>query len=294
MRKMINRVNDKTERAMYIEYSLLFKGYASRADLMDAFGVPAPTATRDLLEYANSEPKGENCEFDEKTKTHRIKSSFKRKYLDMSERNIQDWLKREKIYSPNEDNVTYRFGRINSPSWFDLIPLIRAMFNKTACEIEYFTLDKGLTRRVVMPHSLMDDGLKMYTRLYDIENKENKENSFKTFALSRIKSAKSYLVSNEIMKNGYKNNDIEWNNIVELVLQPHPNLDHKETIEYEYRMIRGEKRIKVRAACAGFFLRAWNVDCSHDAHLHCKEYPLNLKNFQDLAHIKNISFLANK
>lgn len=178
MRKMGIRINDKTERSMYIEYSLLFKGYASRSDLMDAFGVPAPTATRDLLEYS-SDTDGNNCEFDEKTKTHKIKASFKKIYWNKWTKHTR-LVKREKIYS-NDDNVTYRFGRINSPSWFDLIPLIRAMFNKTACKIEYYTLDKGLTCRYVMPHSLMDDGLKMYIRLYDKENNVNKKAILKHF-----------------------------------------------------------------------------------------------------------------
>ncbi|EPG0591905.1 hypothetical protein ACSWZC_003394 [Proteus mirabilis] len=292
MRKMIDRVNDKTERAMYIEYSLLFKGYASRGDLMDAFGIPAPTATRDLLDY-NSDTNNENCEFDEKTKTHKIKKTFKKKYPNTTEQNIQDWLKKEKIYSV-DDNVTYRFGRINSPSWFDLIPLIRAMFNKTACEVDYFTLDKGLTRRYVMPHSLMDDGLKMYVRLYDIENTENKKGHFKTFALSRIKNTKPYLMLTESMKDGFKNNDNEWNELVDLILQPHPNLEHKETIEYEYRMSRGEKKIKVRSACAGYFLISWNVDCSDYSNLDCKKYPLCLKNLSDVKHIPSIKFLAPK
>lgn len=286
MRKMDIRINDKTERAMYIEYSLLFKGYASRSDLIDAFGVPAPTATRDLLEY-NSDTNGENCEFDEKTKTHKIKKSFQKKYIETSEQNIQDWLKREKIYS-TDDNITYRFGRINSPNWFDLIFLIRALFNKTACKIEYFTLEKGLTCRYVMPHSLMDDGLKMYVRVRDNDKK------FKTFSLSRIKSTEPYNMPDEEMQGGYKNNDSEWNDLVELIIQPHPNLEHKETIEYEYQMTRSEKRIKVRSACAGYFLISWNVDCSDNATLDCKKYPLRLKNLQDLKKVTSIYFLAPK
>ena len=68
--------------------------------------------------------------------------------------------------------------------------------------------------------------------------------------------------------------------MVKLELIPHPRLEFKETIERDYGMKHGVKKVSVRAALAGYVLRRWNVDCSHNHVLEGDEYHLALKNIE--------------
>lgn len=271
-----------SDRLRYIEFSLIYKGEVSRSSLMEAFDIKEASATRDINKY-NDITGGKNSYFDSKTKKHIINDEFFSPYFNLSDIDVLCWIKSEKI-EKSDNNYIYRCQRLNIPSKEAFSPITRAITQKKKVEIEYLSINSGKSKRIITPHSLFDDGLKIYVRAYDSKYKK-----FINFSPSRIVNAE--LLSVNVEKGETIGDDNEWNNILELELVPHPRIKFKDTIEYEYRMIRGSLIVKVREATAGFYLRAWNVDCSFDAILNSEIYQLHLKNHAQYAK-KDFMFLA--
>ncbi|EOI7454698.1 WYL domain-containing protein [Yersinia enterocolitica] len=258
-----------TDRLKYIEFSLIFKGEVSRANLMDTFGVKEASATRDLNQYIDLTGK-KNSFFDKKSKKHLIKDETFSPLFELSDIDALCWLKTEKI-DKSEQNYTYRCQRINLPNQKAFAPITRAIAQKQKVEIEYLSVNSGPSKRIITPHSLFDDGLKIYIRAFDGNRK-----AFINLSPSRITSSK--LLSSTPVVGERVGDDEKWNSFVDLEITPHPKIKIKETIEYEYKMIRGILNIKVREATGGFFLRSWNVDCTLDAELSPNIYHLHLSN----------------
>ncbi|WP_449550608.1 WYL domain-containing protein [Lelliottia amnigena] len=269
MNPISNFVPHDNDRLKYIEFSLIYKGEVSRASLMDAFGIKEASATRDLNKYI--EMTGErNSYFDLKSKKHFIKDDSFEPYYNLNDIDVFCWIKIEKIDKTNIHYV-YRCQRINIPSKQELAPLTRAITQRKRVEIEYLSVNNGKSKRIITPHSLFDDGLKVYIRAYD-----SKYSKFINFSPSRITNAS--LLDTSAAVGECLEDDLEWNSLLDLELVPHPKIKYKDTIEYEYKMIRGSLNIRVREATAGFYLRAWNVDCSFDAELDPEVYHLHLNN----------------
>jgi len=58
--------------------------------------------------------------------------------------------------------------------------------------------------------------------------------------------------------------DLDWNQIIELALVPHPDQTQPQIAALDYGMVDGVLNLQVRAATAGYMLRRWSVDCSPD------------------------------
>ncbi|WP_233606964.1 WYL domain-containing protein [Citrobacter sp. FDAARGOS_156] len=271
-----------SDRLRYIEFSLIYKGEVSRSSLMEAFNIKEASATRDINKY-NEITEGKNSYFDSKTKKHIINDEIFSPYYNLSDIDVLCWIKSEKI-EKTDINYIYRCQRLNIPSKEAFSPITRAITQKKKVEIEYLSVTSGKSKRIITPHSLFDDGLKIYVRAYDSKYK-------KFISLSQSRITKANLLNVIAEKGESISDDIEWNNILELEIVPHPRIKFKDTIEYEYRMIRGSLIVKVREATAGFYLRAWNVDCSFDAILNSEIYQLHLKNHAQYAK-KDFMFLA--
>ncbi len=129
---------------------------------------------------------------------------------------------------------------------------------------------------------LVDNGLRWHVRAFD-----RKRARFTDFVINRI-SNPNILEDNYVEELEGKDNDIQWNRVVELEIVPHPRLKFPETIEHEYDMIDNTLHLNVRAAVAGYVLRRWNVDCSEEHKLVGPEYHLWLKNRQALYGVENL------
>ena len=85
------------------------------------------------------------------------------------------------------------------------------------------------------------------------------------------------------------NNDIQWNNIVQLELVPHPNnVSNPETLEAEFDLVQGVLRVQARAALVGYLLKRMSVDCSDRHRLRGPSYQWWLKNHPALYGLSNL------
>lgn len=149
--------------------------------------------------------------------------------------------------------------------------------------ITYVSLSSGETMREIVPHSLVDNGLRWHVRGFN-----RKHGEFRDFVLTRIKAA-VVLDDSTLSETELETQDRQLNRFVELELVPHPRIQHSEAIELDYGMVNGVMKVEVRAAVAGYLLRRWNVDCSLDHSQVGREYQLYLRNAQALYGVSNLS-----
>ncbi|WP_217541634.1 WYL domain-containing protein [Vibrio metschnikovii] len=272
------------DRVAHIDFTLLFKGEAVRADLVDRFGIAPTQATKDFTLYRELAPG--NIEYDQKLKLHKRGEAFaplfdydvvrtlatiSQGYGDGFTGKVKPSLACEAPY------------HLNKPSLSIVAKVTEAIHKGKSLSITYVSLSSGETTREIVPHTLVDNGLRWHVRGFD-----RKHGEFRDFVLTRIKAA-VVLEDSTLSEAELETQDRQWNRFVELELVPHPRIEHSEAIELDYGMTGGVMKVEIRAATAGYLLRLWNVDCSKAAQLKTPEFHLWLKNYQTLYGVGNLA-----
>lgn len=270
------------DRLVYIEFRLWFLGDVCRRDLMERFGIAPAVATRDFTAYRDLAQ--QNIDFNGRRKVYipsklfapvflhspdRVLSAISRGFGDGDDRQGGSYL-------PCELPV-----RLNRPSLDELAVVTRAIHQKQALLVKYHSLKRGTADREVVPHALVDSGLRWHTRVFD-----RKTGEFRDLVISRIERALP-VPDEEILPHEMAQADEEWNRQVDLVLLVHPGVDRPEIVQRDFGMLRGELHLTVRAAVAGYVLLQWNVDCSPERRLDPRIHRLCLKDWASVCGIKS-------
>lgn len=272
------------QRLAYIDFKLLFVGYVTRSEVVSHFEKGLTSASRDINLYKDLCP--DNLKYDAKEKKYLQTSSFKplfnhdpRKTLVKLSNQITDGF--DAI-----GDITFPVeapSQLNIPDIFIVAKLIQAIINEKPVSVIYTSLSSGSGARELVPHSIVDNGLRWHVRAFD-----RKSNSFRDFVLTRI--TKVTIKDSPIDVGEGTIEDHQWTRMMPLQLVPHPhNVNHPTAIALDYGMDNGVLSINVRAAMVGYLLRRWNVDCTADAELVGAEYQLWLKNRQTLFGAENLS-----
>lgn len=283
-RDTINKRSQKQrDRLAYIEFRLWFLGDACRRDLMERFGIAPAMSTRDFTAYRELAP--QNIDFDGVRKVYvpserfapvfehepeRVLSAISRGFGDGDDR-------RGGSYLPCELPL-----HLNRPTLQELAVVTRAIHQQQVLRVKYHSLKRGAVNREIVPHALVDSGLRWHTRAFDRQS-----NEFRDMVISRIEAAVP-IPQAEAQPHEAVSADLEWNKQVDLVLIVHPAVDHPEIVQRDFGMRRGELHVTVRAAIAGYVLQLWNVDCSPDRRLDPTIHRLCLKNLKSLTGTKSI------
>ncbi|MGX9459778.1 WYL domain-containing protein [Shewanella sp. A14] len=272
------------DRIAHIDFTLLFKGEAVRADLVDRFSIAAAQATKDFTMYRELAPG--NIEYDQKLKLHKRGEAFESLFdydvvrtLATISQGYGDGFT-GKVKPPLACEAPYH---LNKPSLSIVAKVTEAIHKGKALSITYVSLSSGETTREIVPHTLVDNGLRWHVRGFDRKHAE-----FRDFVLTRIKAA-VVLEDSRLSEAELETQDRQWNRFVELELVPHPRIEYSEAIELDYGMSGGVLKVEIRAATAGYLLRLWNVDCSKEAQLKTPEFHLWLKNYQTLYGVGNLA-----
>ncbi|WP_445009354.1 WYL domain-containing protein [Shewanella xiamenensis] len=267
----------------------MFKGEARRTDLVERFNIAPSVATQDFARYKEIAP--QNVIYDEKRKQHLKAASFISLFdfdvirtLATLSQGFGDGFSGQ-LKPPLACEAPYH---LNKPSLSIVAKVTEAIHKGKALSITYVSLSSGETTREIVPHTLVDNGLRWHVRGFD-----RKHNEFRDFVLTRIKAAvvleDSTLSLSVIKESELETQDRQWNRFVELELVPHPRIEHCEAIELDYGMTGGVMKVEIRAATAGYLLRLWNVDCSKEASLKSPEFHLWLRNYQTLYGVGNLA-----
>ena len=269
------------ERLAHIDFTLMFKGEAGRQYITDRFKVSHSVATRDFALYHGFAPG--NVIYNDKLRLHIKTDEFTPLFdydvirtLARFSQGFGDGLKGH-VQPPEACESPYR---LNSPNLNVVATLSEAIHKGLPVEMDYVSPSSGISSRVIVPHTIIDTGLRWHVRAFDRYRGE-----FRDFVLTRIKSIQ--LVKGLVDEKEHLNNDMQWNNMLILELIVHPRVKYPEAVELDYGMKRGSKKITIRSALAGYMLRLWNVDCSKEHHKFSPEFQLALKNHRVLSDVEN-------
>ena len=282
------------KRLAHIDFVLMFKGEARRTDLVERFNIAPSVATQDFARYKEIAP--QNVVYDEKRKQHLKAASFISLFdfdvirtLATLSQGFGDGFSGQ-LKPPLACEAPYH---LNKPSLSIVAKVTEAIHKGKALRITYVSLSSGETTREIVPHTLVDNGLRWHVRGFD-----RKHNEFRDFVLTRIKAAvvleNSTLSPSVVKESELETQDRQWNRFVELELVPHPRIEHSEAIELDYGMTGGVLKVEIRAATAGYLLRQWHVDCSTEHSLMGFEYQLWLRNSQTLYGVTNLSIAPGR
>jgi len=272
------------DRLEYLEFMLRFRGWISRADLIERFGLGEAAATRDIREYRNAAP--QNLELNQSSKKYEICEKTFEPIFDLRVQAALSKLRGAKICEAlgiGDTGGILTPPRLVLPNLDILATITRALSQGATLKTTYRSVKNGQSNKRLVPHALFDNGIHWYMRAYDIEKEE-----FRSYALTRICTVSIDQATSLNIE--IKNGDFQWSRMVSLELVPHPNtfnVPHPETIEHDFQMLDGVLKIMVRATVAGYWLHHWNVDSTEDHSLEGYNYQLWLRNHQTLYDVES-------
>ncbi|MBL54214.1 MAG: WYL domain-containing protein [Alteromonadaceae bacterium] len=267
------------DRLEYLEFMLRFRGWVSRADLTERFGLGEAAATRDIRLYR--EQAEQNLSLNQKTKKYEINEDAFEPLFAFSIQSALSKLRTSKVAEAlglSEFDGVMSPPRLVYPDVEVLSAVTRAISSSVGLRVTYKAVKSGQSDKLLFPLAIFDNGIHWYVRAYHPEQKV-----YKDYALTRF--VKVTIAHDAPVKSDIKGADHQWSRMVELELVAHPNrknVSDPESIQHNFNM-KDEKLVMiVRAAVAGYWLRLWNVDCTEDHRLKGYHYQLWLKNHQTL------------
>jgi hypothetical protein len=272
------------DRLEYIEFMLRFRGWFSRVDLTERFGLGEAAATRDIRLYKDFADS--NMVLNQSTKKYEIAQDNFTPIFDMRVQTALSKLRNAKICEAlgmSDHGGVLCTPRLTNPNIDVLSKITRAIASNSILETKYRSIKNGYSDKYLIPHALFDNGIHWYMRAFD-----KSKNEFRSYALTRIESVR--LVPDQPAVNSVKVMDSEWHRMVKLELVPHPNkknVPEPETVEHDFKMVDGCLKLSARSTVVGYWLKNWSVDCTEDHSLQGYEYQLWLRNHNTLYDVES-------
>ncbi|RVU34340.1 WYL domain-containing protein [Rheinheimera riviphila] len=271
------------QRLLFIDFCLNYFGEIARADLIAQFQTGLASCTRDLALYKELAPA--NLELKHHTKLYYRTAAFSPLFshndavlLSRLSDSASDCLPaRLQHHSYSLDAIRLLRPRCG------LVPVVlQAIYLQQAVHCRYVSLSSGEQERELVPHTLVNNGHRWHLRAFD-----RKHGEFRDFVLNRLLQVRR--IESEILPQQQRGADAVWQQICQITLQPHPGHQYPQAIALDYNMQQGRLVLEVRAAVLGYLLQQWQVDCSPDASLDCRQYPLALADHQILTQVADLT-----
>ncbi|HEV2570923.1 MAG TPA: WYL domain-containing protein [Beijerinckiaceae bacterium] len=249
------------QRLEFIDFRLLWEGGINRADIMAAFGVSVPQASKDLSLYEEKAPG--NLQYDKREKRYFPSAAFRPRFLKPEADRYLAQLR-----SVSDDVVSVNETWLSDMPEADSMPiphrsvdadvlraLLRSIRQQHSIEVCYQSMNAERpepTWRRMSPHAFGHDGLRWHVRAFcHIDEK------FKDFILSRCLDT-----SNEGKPGASPDNDIFWQEIFEVVLSPNPKLSksQRDVIAKDYNMDGHRVVVPIRKALLYYFQKRLRLD----------------------------------
>ena len=273
------------QRLAYIEFRVWFFGEVTRKDVLDRFGLATAAGTRDMVLYRDLAPNNVAYE----GKVYRYQPTFTPLFEHQAERvlaMLTAGFGEGEPPSMGESLPHAVPARLNQPPLDILAAVTRAIHGGYPLRLTYHSMKTGAVAREIVPHALVDSGLRWHVRAYDRTKGE-----FRDLVLTRmenIEPLENQSTVNPVQSHELPAADAQWQKEINLDLLPHPAHPHPSSIARDFGMgALGALRVTLRAAVAGYVLRQWQVDCSHDARLRGREFRLWLADTAQLNGVDN-------
>lgn len=249
------------QRLEFIEFCLFWEGGVNRSDITRYFGVSVPQASKDLSQYQALAP--ENVAYDRSEKRYFATTDFRPRFLKPDADHYLSQLR-----SIANGVLSREETWLSKPPTFDAVPMLHrnveseilrtvlnAIRERKALEIQYQSLSGNRpqsTWRWISPHAFAFDGYRWHVRAFC-----HIDRIFKDFLLSRFLKIRS---TAEV--EGGPDDDCIWNEIITVVLKPHPGLtdDQKRVVAQDFGMQGDRLEVRVRLALLYYLLKQLNLD----------------------------------
>lgn len=273
------------QRLAYIEFRVWFFGEVTRKDVLDRFGLATAAGTRDMVLYRDLAPNNVAYE----GKVYRYQPTFTPLFEHQAERvlaMLTAGFGEGEPPSMGESLPHAVPARLNQPPLDILAAVTRAIHGGYPLRLTYHSMKTGAVAREIVPHALVDSGLRWHVRAYDRTKGE-----FRDLVLTRMENIEPFenqSTVNPVQSHELPAADAQWQKEINLDLLPHPAHPHPSSIARDFGMgALGALRVTLRAAVAGYVLRQWQVDCSPDARLREREFRLWLADTAQLNGVDN-------
>lgn len=241
------------ERLRYIDLCSFVLGFVNRKLLMNRFDVKQAWATKDFKSY--QEKSGNQLEYDHALRAYKPKGDFTPIFEHSSNEAIKLISSGSQtiICEPDiaKTTLSYRIKSVE-PKLENIYAVLRGIYLSSKVDIEYISRTSGHSKRAIAPHTLISTGSFHYVRAYDYKTAE-----FRNFKLNRIVS--STVIHQSPEEGECKTSDVDWELEIELTIICNGELQNRDAIEYDYGLIDGQLKIKIKKALLLFFLMDWNI-----------------------------------
>lgn len=244
-------------RLQFIDFRLQWDGKLNRADLTGFFQISVPQASADISLYSELAPG--NLAYDRSSRSYLAAPGFAPLYMTSgTDQYMAQLLALERqALAPMQSFIEMRppVASVDLPARHidpkALKIVLRAIAERSMVRAHYqsITRDEPVWREM-SPHALGHDGLRWHVRAYC-----HLRGGFRDFVLGRLLQVEAAGASST--KAG---EDVEWNNMVELELVPHPDLSpaQRHGVEVDHAMQGGKVVLRCRQAMLFYTLRSLN------------------------------------
>lgn len=269
------------ERLAFIDFCLQFFGHITRNDLVNRFHTGLAACTRDFAAYR--ELASTNLVLDHSTKQYYRTAAFVPlfKYQpDIILQSLSRGFGNGISHSTQPSEQCFDAVQLIHPDSSIIAALMRGIHNQALCEVGYVSVSSGESVRQFIPHALINNGHRWHVRGYDCKNQ-----GFRDFVCTRFTHITT--TDEEILSHQLAAADVQFNQIINLIIVPHPSITNPLAIEMDFAMQDGKKVMPTRAALAAYILRQWQVDCSEGHRIRGQGCQLALENIDILQRIEN-------
>ena len=271
------------QRLQYIEIMAWYAGVVTRSDVVRAFGLSDPAATKDLKLYSDLAPG--NLVYNHSVFGFVPGEGFAAVFADLAPTAVLPIIAANLAVAngPYGDVLVYGLptaalplpARLPGPQ--TLAQITRAIHGRRRLRVSYRSLSDrdSQAMRILEPHTLVNSGIRWHVRAYSEDTCD-----FRDFVLSRIVAAEC-LEAHAESGEPYDDDWVEW---VGLQLAPHSGLDaaRRESLLLDYGASGEVIEVKVRRALLGYMLQRLNVDTTPDHSLNPNAYQLMLLNRDEI------------
>lgn len=257
-------------RLAFIEFRIWFYGEISRKDVLERFEVATAAGTRDLMLYKQLAPHN----FIYEQKRYRYLPTFQPLFPHEPEKVLAALITGTAAADTGTSSEIISHDaprRLNQPDLNTLATVTRAIHTGQVLALTYLSMRNGPSPRAIVPHSLVDSGLRWHIRAFD-----RTKGHFRDLVLTRMEDVRVLADCNPPTSQELRGADAQWNRMFTLTLVPHPSRPHPEVIAKDFGMQQGQLKVSLRGAVAGYVMRQWQVDCSPDASMRGQEIRLRL------------------
>lgn len=257
-------------RLRFIEFRVWFYGSIARKHVLERFEVATAAGTRDLMLYKQLAPGNVSYAH----KLYRYQPGFEPLFDHSPDKVLAALTEGMAPADSGASSEVFSHAapyRLNQPDLHTLATITRAIHAQQALSLTYLSLKKGPDPRIIVPHSLVDSGLRWHVRAFD-----RTKGHFRDLVLTRMEDVAALDSEDTVPAQETMAADAQWNKLISITLLPHPTLPHPEVTAKDFGMQNGRLQVRLRGAVAGYVLRQWQVDCSPDASLRGPSIRLRL------------------